>query len=188
MRKKDANKPVNNSGQPRLIKFYTPIEVAVQQRLLKQVYNMLLERSANQCNFMTPPPMLLEGLEDGEDRIRVIYRQYATLNFVFIVDEQESELGILDLIQIFVESLDRCFESVCELDLIFGWEVLETVLEELIQGGMVLETSVARIVEAVDMANKAGTVDQGDTITAASRALSSATSLFKSYISPATRR
>ncbi|PRT54323.1 AP-3 complex subunit sigma [Wickerhamiella sorbophila] len=179
---------VNNSGQPRLIKFYTPIEVSVQQRLLKQVYNMLLERSANQCNFMALPPILLEAFDDGEEKIRVIYRQYATLNFVFMVDQQESELGILDLIQIFVESLDRCFESVCELDLIFGWEVLETVLEELIQGGMVLETSVAKIVDAVDMANKAGTVDQGDTITAATRAISSATSLFKYYISPDVRR
>lgn len=27
--------------------------------------------------------------------------------------------GILDLIQVFVEGLDKCFENVCELDLIF---------------------------------------------------------------------
>ena len=38
---------------------------------------------------------------------------------MFAVDEQESELGILDLVQVFVESLDKCFENVCELDLIF---------------------------------------------------------------------
>jgi len=30
---------------------------------------------------------------------KVVYRHYATLYFVFIVDEQESELGILDLVQ-----------------------------------------------------------------------------------------
>lgn len=73
---------------------------------------------------MTPPP-LLEGIDD----IKVIYRHYATLYFVFIVDDQESELGILDLIQVFVQSLDKCFENVCELDLVFGWQVLQTVLE-----------------------------------------------------------
>ena len=39
--------------------------------------------------------------------------------FVFAVDSSESELGILDLIQVFVESLDKRFENVCELDLIF---------------------------------------------------------------------
>ena len=153
----------------------------MQQSLIKQVYQILLQRSVNQCNFLTPPPMLLEGLEGEEDKIRVIYRQYATLNFIFIVDQQESELGILDLIQVFVESLDRCFENVCELDLVFGWEVLESVLEELIQGGMVLETSVSKVVEAVDQANKAGTVDQKDAIAAATRALSSATSIFRAY-------
>lgn len=48
----------------------------------------------------------------------MIYRHYATLYFVFVVDEAESELGILDLIQVFVESLDKCFENVCELDLV----------------------------------------------------------------------
>ena len=29
---------------------------------------------------------------------KVVYRTYATLTFLFIVDEEESELGILDLI------------------------------------------------------------------------------------------
>jgi len=35
------------------------------------------------------------------------------------VDSSESELGILDLIQVLVESLDKCFENVCELDIVF---------------------------------------------------------------------
>ena len=38
---------------------------------------------------------------------------------MFCVDNAESDLGILDLCQVFVEALDRCFENVCELDLIF---------------------------------------------------------------------
>ena len=51
------------------------------------------------------------------------YRHYATLYFVFAVDHSESQLGILDLIQVFVESLDNCFKNVCELDIIFNSEV-----------------------------------------------------------------
>lgn len=31
---------------------------------------------------------------------KVVYRHYATLYFIFIVDRQESDLGILDLIQV----------------------------------------------------------------------------------------
>jgi AP-3 complex subunit sigma len=37
--------------------------------------------------------------KDG-DKWRVVYRNYATLYFVFVVDAAESELGVLDLIQV----------------------------------------------------------------------------------------
>ncbi|KAH3679167.1 hypothetical protein WICMUC_001178 [Wickerhamomyces mucosus] len=92
--------------------------------LLRQVFQSVNQRGPNESSFLTLPPLL-----EGNDDIKVIYRHYATLYFVFIVDDQESELGILDLIQVFVQSLDRCFENVCELDLVFGWQVLQTVLE-----------------------------------------------------------
>lgn len=47
---------------------------------------------------------LLGSKEDGEE-VRVVYRNYATLYFVFVVDGAESELGILDLIQVFVPDI-----------------------------------------------------------------------------------
>jgi AP-3 complex subunit sigma len=31
---------------------------------------------------------------------KIVYRHYATLYFIVVVDETESELGILDLIQV----------------------------------------------------------------------------------------
>ncbi|RSH95144.1 Sigma-adaptin 3A [Saitozyma podzolica] len=74
-----------------------------------------------------------DGVEMREDDTRVIYRHYATLYFVFVVDGAESELGILDLIQVFVEGLDRAFENV------------HHVLAEIIQGGLVLETNINEI-------------------------------------------
>ena len=36
----------------------------------------------------------------GGGDFRLIYRHYATLYFVFCVDSAESELGVLDLIQV----------------------------------------------------------------------------------------
>ncbi|GMM36366.1 Aps3 protein [Saccharomycopsis crataegensis] len=168
----------NKDAMPRLMKFYTPIDLNTQTLLLRQVFQLISSRPANQCSFLTPPP-LLEGIED----VRVIYRHYATLYFVFIVDEQESELGILDLIQVFVECLDKCFQNVCELDLVFGWQVLETVLEELVQGGLVVDTNLSKIVAAVDNFNGAtgssGSASSSSTsgfgsLTAASNAFSNA--------------
>lgn len=123
---------------------------------------------------------------DVEDwgECKVVYRHYATLYFIFIVDQQESDLGILDLIQVlatafnachsalrpfpfapvrtsssrrgqvFVEALDKCFENVCELDIIFHSDKVNFVLDEICAAGMVLETNVVQILQAVHEQNK----------------------------------
>ena len=61
----------------------------------------------------------------------------------------ESPLALLDLIQVFVEALDRLFENVCELDLIFNFETLHATLGEMIVGGVVVETGLEKVVEGV---------------------------------------
>jgi len=38
-------------------------------------------------------------LSEWGKEVKLIYRHYATLYFVFAVDTNESELGILDLVQ-----------------------------------------------------------------------------------------
>merc|ERR1712194_463746 len=86
--------------------------------------------------------------EWGEN-VKLIYRHYATLYFIFAVDAQESDLGILDLIQVFVEALDNCFENVCELDLIFHSDRIHYVLDEIVMGGMVLETNISVVLQSV---------------------------------------
>lgn len=90
----------------------------------------------------------------GGSDYKLIYRHYATLYFVFCVDSSESELGILDLIQVFVETLDKCFENVCELDLIFHVDKVHYILNELVMGGMVLETNMTEILTRIEEQNK----------------------------------
>jgi hypothetical protein len=120
------------------------------------------------CTLKSEAP--LTGLFPGPDadHCKLIYRHYATLYFIFVADSSESELGILDLIQVgllcigvcvcvkllaclqvFVEALDKCFENVCELDLIFHPDRVCYILDEVIQGGMVLETRQAEILDAL---------------------------------------
>jgi AP-3 complex subunit sigma len=70
------------------------------------------------------------------------------------VDQQESDLGILDLIQVFVEALDHSFESVCELDLIFNSDKVHYIVDEIIMGGMVLETNLTQILSAISEQQK----------------------------------
>ncbi|THH18091.1 hypothetical protein EW146_g2833 [Bondarzewia mesenterica] len=136
---------LNTSGVPRLTKFYSPIHRSTQTLVLK-IYQLISSRSPGLCNFLDAPELedFLGQKEEGE-KLRVVYRSYATLHFVFVVDSAESELGILDLIQVFVESLDRAFENVCELDLVFHFDEVHHILAEIIQGGLVLETNLDEI-------------------------------------------
>lgn len=60
----------------------------------------------------------------------------------------------MDLIQVFVEVLDKCFENVCELDLIFHADKVHYIVDEIVMGGMVLETNIGEILEAVQEMNK----------------------------------
>ncbi|CAH2084211.1 unnamed protein product [Euphydryas editha] len=145
----------NNHGKPRLSKFYQYFNEDMQQQIIKETFQLVSKRDDNVCNF-------LEGgsLIGGSD-YKLIYRHYATLYFVFCVDSSESELGILDLIQVFVETLDKCFENVCELDLIFHADAAHQVLDELVMGGMVLQTNMADILCRLNEQNKMQKAEAG---------------------------
>jgi len=134
----------NNNGKPRLTKFYHHYTEDLQQQIIKETFQLVSKRDEDVCNF-------LEGgsLVGGSD-YRLIYRHYATLYFVFCVDSSESELGILDIIQVFVECLDKSFENVCELDLIFHVDKVHYILNELVMGGMVVDTNMAEIITRVE--------------------------------------
>ena len=57
-----------------------------------------------------------------------------------VVDENESELGVLDLIQVLVETLDRFFKNVCELDVIFNSEQVRVDHDVVCRGGHAART------------------------------------------------
>ncbi|CAM9577748.1 unnamed protein product [Choristocarpus tenellus] len=139
---------VNNHGKPRLVKFYqTVVGEDAQQSVIQSIFQQVAQRPDSFCNY-------LEGsIPEWGEGTKLIYRHYATLYFVFAVDAQESDLGILDLVQVFVEALDKCFENVCELDLIFHSDKVHYVLDEIIMGGMVLETNISQILLAINDQN-----------------------------------
>ena len=108
--------------------------------LVEKIFSLVSPRSQALCNFLDAPELdtYLNHPSRAGEKLRIIYRNYATLFFVFVVDSSESELGVLDLIQVldllcpqlgvnywvqvFVEALDRAFENVCELDLVFNFD------------------------------------------------------------------
>lgn len=151
---------VNNHGKPRLVKFYQPVaSEALQQAVIRRVFQQVSNRPDSFCNYLETmvcpewggSPVLKSSADeedDFDDTSKLIYRHYATLYFCFCVDRQESDLGILDLIQVFVEALDKAFGNVCELDLIFHSDRVHYILDEIVMGGMVLETNIHAVLQA----------------------------------------
>ncbi|KAM6125341.1 AP-3 complex subunit sigma-2 isoform 5-T5 [Cariama cristata] len=114
----------NNHGKPRLVRFYQHLAEEVQQQIIRETFHLVLKRDDHICNFLE-----CGSLFGGSD-YKLIYRHYATLYFVFCVDSSESELGILDLIQV------------------------HHILQEVVIGGMVLETNMNEIVAQVEAQSK----------------------------------
>lgn len=147
----------NNHGKPRLSKFYVHYDEDTQQQIIRETFQLISKRDDNVCNFLEGGK--LTGTSDN----KLVYRHYATLYFVFCCDSSESELGILDLIQVLVETLDKCFENVCELDLIFHVDKVHYILNEMVMGGMVLETNMNEILTHVQAQQRVEKEERGAT-------------------------
>ena len=53
----------------------------------------------------------------------------------------------MELIHLFVEILDKYFGSVCELDVVYNFHKVYSVLDELLVGGEIVETSIMNILK-----------------------------------------
>jgi hypothetical protein len=54
---------------------------------------------------------------------------------------EDNELTLLEIVHLFVEVLDQFFGNVCELDLVFNFHKVYGILDQLIIGGEIVETS-----------------------------------------------
>ena len=77
------------------------------------------------------------------------FSRYASLYFCAAVDPGDNELVVLEIIHRYVELLDKYFGSVCELDIIFNFEKAYFMLDELLLGGEVQETSKKNVLKAI---------------------------------------
>ncbi|KAJ3108803.1 hypothetical protein HDU96_007413 [Phlyctochytrium bullatum] len=80
-----------------------------------------------------------EGSESND--YKVVYRRYASLFFIAGIDLDDNELLVLEVIHRYVEVLDKWFLNVCELDIIFNFQQAYTIMDELLIGGELQESS-----------------------------------------------
>lgn len=122
---------VNKQGQTRLSQYYNSYTVKERCLLEGELVRKCLSRSQNQCSFF------------DHQQFKVIYRRYASLYFIVGIDGEMdiNELSMLEFIHNTVETLDRYFENVCELDIMFNIEKAHFIIDEMIMNGCILETN-----------------------------------------------
>jgi AP-2 complex subunit sigma-1 len=110
-----------------------------KHKLAMEIHKVIVTRPRGWTNF----------IDFHEEQI--VYRRYAGLYFCLCVDRAANELATLELIHLFVETLDTYFGSVCELDLVFNFFNCIQLWDEICIGGEPVETSRKELLDRMGM-------------------------------------
>ncbi|KAH9275272.1 hypothetical protein BASA83_002507 [Batrachochytrium salamandrivorans] len=89
-------------------------------------------------------PMVVHELDHGSFFVGnslVVFRRFASLNFMVTSAQSEKPICNASFIQIFVEMLSKYFGSFSEYHIIFHIEKIHLVLDEMVCSGFLVETN-----------------------------------------------
>jgi len=141
----------NRQGKTRLSKWYIPPPTTngtftssetEKLRIESEVHRLVTARDKKYTNFIE------------YNNYKLIYRRYAGLFFTIAVDLTDNELSYLETIHLFVELLDSYFSNVCELDIVFNFNKVYSILDEYMLTGEIEETSKREILDRVRFVEK----------------------------------
>jgi len=141
----------NRQGKTRLSKWYVPAPTSSngssngeveKARIENEVHRLVTARDKKYTNFIE------------YNNYKLIYRRYAGLFFTIAVDINDNELSYLETIHLFVELLDSYFSNVCELDIVFNFNKVYSILDEYMLAGEMEETSKREILDRVKFLEK----------------------------------
>ncbi|KAI5712627.1 hypothetical protein M8J75_009975 [Diaphorina citri] len=127
----------SRQGKLRLQKWYVAHPDKLKKKITRELITTILARKPKMCSFL-----------EWKD-VKIVYKRYASLYFCCAIEQNDNELLTLEIIHRYVELLDKYFGSVCELDIIFNFEKAYFILDELLLGGEIQETSKKNVLKAI---------------------------------------
>ena len=127
-----------------MARYYEDGDVSGEDRTVQEadIVRKCLMRGEQQCSFFE-----YRGY-------KITYRRYASLFFVVGADEDENELAILEFIHALVETLDRHFDNVCELDIMSQLDKAHYIVDEMLANGFVMEMNKNVVLEPLTALEK----------------------------------
>ncbi|KAJ9080071.1 hypothetical protein DSO57_1028996 [Entomophthora muscae] len=101
---------ISRQGKLRLSKWYKTLSSKDKESIIKEATHLILSRDSKKSNFVDFRGSTL------------VYRRYAGIFFVTAISKDDNELITLEYIHRYVEILDKYFNNVCELDIIFNYQ------------------------------------------------------------------
>ena len=129
---------LNKNGNLRFIKIFSDDETKLDRdNLIKSIYTNIINSK--------DISVILDFDYLGMNR-KLVFKTFGTIYIAMILDDSENELAILDFISVMMQVFDEVFKGVCELHFIMNPEKIYYIVDEMISGGMVIETAKAEII------------------------------------------
>lgn len=130
---------LNRFGNVRFIKIYSEEENNIdREALIKRIHNIMIDtRDIN---------IILDFEYLGKPR-KLVFKTFGSIFIAMILDESENELAIMDFINVIMNCFDEVFKGVCELHFIMNPEKIYFIMDEMVSGGIVIETNQEEIIK-----------------------------------------
>jgi hypothetical protein len=138
---------INRQGKVRTVRWYhQDLSMSHRHRIMSDLPSHLLDHARRHRTTSTSN-MLEWAAPHRRTPTTLAYRRYASLFFAAALAPDANPLLVLELIHRLVETLDRYFRAVCELDLVFAFHKTAYVIDEMWVGGRVGEACFKRVLE-----------------------------------------
>ena len=117
----------------RLAKYFMNVPEKERNKLNYEVVQIALNRNTSHANIF------------HHRGVTYCYKRYASLFFLVGISEDENEMIALMFLHRVVEAMDKYFGNVCELDVIFNFERVHAIVDELLMAGQIQETSLKEV-------------------------------------------